>query len=184
MGGAFGDGDLRQRPQNPPVGSILAAFGNLTDKINRVLQGIDSTNREVGQSIYQVMSVSKQISQVSTDRQRGADLVNQTTEGLVTGLNRVRHLVADTQSRTQNAAQKAQQGQNAVSQIRTHVAQTVEKVLHSESCMRELAAATGEIHSIVSSIKAIADQTNLLALNAAIEAARAGTRPRLCGGCR
>lgn len=174
----LGDGDLRQKPNKPPAGSILAAFGNITDKINQVLQGIDGTNREVGQSIYQVMSVSKQISQVSTDRQRGADLVNQTTQGLLTGLNRVKHLVEDTQSRTQNAAYKAQQGLSAVSQIRSHVAQTVEKVLHSESCMRELAAATGEIHSIVSSIKAIADQTNLLALNAAIEAARAGEQGR------
>lgn len=176
--GRLSEGDLRQQPKNPPQGSILAAFGNLTDKINRVLQGIDATNREVGQSIYQVMSVSKQISQVSTDRQRGADLVNQTTQGLLTGLNRVKHLVEDTQTRTQNAANKAQEGLSAVSQIRTHVAQTVDKVLHSESCMRELAAATGEIHSIVTSIKAIADQTNLLALNAAIEAARAGEQGR------
>lgn len=176
--GRLENGDLRQRPSQAPEGSILAAFGNLTDKINRVLQGIDGTNREVGQSIYQVMSVSKQISQVSADRQRGADLVNETTQGLLTGLNRVKHLVEDTQSRTQNAANKAQQGLSAVAQIRSHVSQTVDKVLHSESSMRELAAATGEIHSIVSSIKAIADQTNLLALNAAIEAARAGEQGR------
>ncbi len=176
--GRLSDGDLRQRPDNVPADSILAAFGRVTDKMNQVLQGIDGTNREVGQSIFQVMSVSKQISQVSSDRQRGADLVNQTTQGLLTGLNRVKHLVEDTQQRTQNAASRAQQGLGAVSQIRSHVAQTVEKVLHSESCMRELAAATGEIHSIVSSIKAIADQTNLLALNAAIEAARAGEQGR------
>ncbi|RZA01535.1 MAG: hypothetical protein EOO68_10330, partial [Moraxellaceae bacterium] len=176
--GRLSEGDLRERPVNSVQGSLLAAFGNLTDKINSVLQGIDSTNREVGQSIYQVMSVSKQITQVSVERQRGADLVNHTSQSLVAGLGRVKHLVEDTQLSTQNAANRAQQGLNAVSQIRMHVAQTVDKVLNSETSMRELAAATGEIHSIVSSIKAIADQTNLLALNAAIEAARAGEQGR------
>ena len=105
------------------------------------------------------MSVSKQISQ-STDRRRGADLVNQTTEGLVTGLKPSKDTWwPDTQKPHPKYRQKSQQGAKCgIANSVPHVAQTVEKVLHSESCMRELAAATGEIHSIVSSIKAIADQ--------------------------
>lgn len=176
--GRLSEGDLREQPKGSKAGSILAAFGHLTDKINSVLQGIDGTNREVGQSINQVMAVSKQISQLSNNQQQEAELVNQTTHQLQDGLNRVKHLAEDTQVRTQFAAERAQIGLSAISHIRANVGQAVEKVFNSEASMRELATATGEIHSIVSSIKAIADQTNLLALNAAIEAARAGEQGR------
>lgn len=176
--GRLSDGDLREQPVNSPAGSILAAFGSLTNKINAVLQGIDGANREVGQSINQVMTVSKQITELSGNQQREADLVHQTTHQLEEGLKRVRQLAEETQMRTHFAAGRAEKGLHAISQIRTNVHQAVEKVFTSEASMRELAAATGEIHSIVSSIKAIADQTNLLALNAAIEAARAGEQGR------
>jgi methyl-accepting chemotaxis protein len=176
--GRFSDGDLREQPTNVPVGSILEAFASLTTKINAVLRGIDGANREVGQSINQVMAVSKQISELSGNQQREADLVHQTTSQLEEGLNRVRQLAEDTQMRAHFAAGRAEKGLGAIAQIRANVQQAVEKVFNSEASMRELAAATGEIHSIVSSIKAIADQTNLLALNAAIEAARAGEQGR------
>ena len=42
------------------------------------------------------------------------------------------------------------------------------------AAIRDLAARSEEIESIVETISALAEQTNLLALNAAIEAARAG----------
>jgi methyl-accepting chemotaxis protein len=172
------EGDLRRWDLSPPPGSLLAGIEAVTEKMTQVMQGIDETNREVGQSIFQVVTVSKQIADASGDQQREAQAVSQATEGLRQVLGKVQQLAQDTQGYTQSAAELAQQGLGAVGQIRDNMGAAVDKVLGSEASMRELAAATSEIHTIVSSIKAIADQTNLLALNAAIEAARAGEQGR------
>ncbi len=172
------DGDLRRWHLEAKPGSLLAGIEAVTRKMTQVMQGIDETNREVGQSIFQVVTVSKQIADASMDQQREAQAVTQATDGLRQVLSSVQGLAQESQDHTQKAAQLAQQGLEHMGQIRDTMGAAVDKVLGSEASMRELAAATSEIHSIVSSIKAIADQTNLLALNAAIEAARAGEQGR------
>ncbi len=171
-------GDLHYRQVLASPGSLLDGVQDVTAKMTQVMQRIDQTNREVGQSIFQVVSISKQIADDSQHQRQESACVSQATQSLRQSLGDVQDMAQSAQIHTRTASELARDGMQAMVKIRDQMELAVDRVLGSETSMRELAAATGEIHSIVSSIKAIADQTNLLALNAAIEAARAGEQGR------
>ncbi|MCK7552113.1 methyl-accepting chemotaxis protein [Marinobacter goseongensis] len=75
---------------------------------------------------------------------------------------------------SEEASQIANQSTHAIEEavrVSDRVAAEIEGALKLSESLEGQAA---QIHSIVTTIQAVADQTNLLALNAAIEAARAG----------
>jgi len=158
--------------------SLLADVQHMTTQITDVVQGIHDTNREVGQSIFHISSVSREISQMSADQQRESSSVSAATEGLRSILNSVQGLAENAQGKTRSVENLAQAGMQSVTDIIAAMGNAVTQVGSTEQSVRELVAATAEINSIVQSIKDIASQTNLLALNAAIEAARAGEQGR------
>jgi methyl-accepting chemotaxis protein len=158
--------------------SLLSDMRHMTAQITDVVQGIHDTNREVGQSIFHISSVSREIAQMSADQQRESSSVSTATESLRGVLNSVQKLAENAQGKTQSVENLAQAGMQSVTDIISAMANAVAQVSSTEQSVRELVAATAEINSIVQSIKDIASQTNLLALNAAIEAARAGEQGR------
>ena len=177
--GRIADGDLNSTiNSNYSAQSLLTGIRRMSDKITDVVRGIDDTNREISQSIFRVAKLSKEISEVSSAQQHESGKVSEATEEL-------RQILHSVQALTQSANQKAlavetlaKAGLTSVAEILQDMDGAVSKVNSTEESVRSLAAASGEINSIVSSIKNIADQTNLLALNAAIEAARAGEQGR------
>jgi methyl-accepting chemotaxis protein len=177
--GRIANGDLNSTINtNKSAQSLLMGIRRMSDKITDVVRGIDDTNREISQSIFRVAKLSKEISAVSTAQQHESGKVSEATEEL-------RQILHSVQSLTQLANQKtlavetlAKAGLTSVAEILQDMDGAVTRVDSTEESVRSLAAASGEINSIVSSIKNIADQTNLLALNAAIEAARAGEQGR------
>jgi len=158
--------------------SLLTDMRHMTTQITDVVQGIHDTNREVGQSIFHISTVSREISQMSADQQRESSSVSASTEGLRSILNSVQGLAENAQDKTRSVENLAQAGMQSVTDIISAMSNAVTQVGSTEQSVRELVAATAEINSIVQSIKDIASQTNLLALNAAIEAARAGEQGR------
>jgi len=158
--------------------SLLSDMRHMTTQITDVVQGIHDTNREVGQSIFHISTVSREISQMSADQQRESSSVSASTEGLRSILNSVQGLAENAQGKTRSVENLAQAGMQSVTDIISAMSNAVAQVGSTEQSVRELVAATAEINSIVQSIKDIASQTNLLALNAAIEAARAGEQGR------
>lgn len=158
--------------------NLLGGISTMTAQFSDVVSSIDSINREIGQSIFQVANISKEITKATDLQQKEAGEVSLATEALRDLLNSVRTMTDAAQSKTEEVASHAQAGLKSVEDIIGEMDQAVLQVDRSESSVRSLAASSSEIKAIVSSIKTIADQTNLLALNAAIEAARAGEQGR------
>lgn len=76
------------------------------------------------------------------------------------------------------SGEKVAQGHGLMVQARSEIDSLGVSLVRAQNDLGMLAQQSGQISSIVSSIKDISDQTNLLALNAAIEAARAGEAGR------
>jgi methyl-accepting chemotaxis protein len=83
--------------------------------------------------------------------------------------------IADASKQTHK---EAEDGQHAVSLLKTQVGEAGDEMNSLGSVVNALASRSLEIGKIVEVINDIASQTNLLALNAAIEAARAGDQGR------
>jgi len=81
-------------------------------------------------------------------------------------------------STSEETAQIALMGNNTLDVAAKTSDEIAEQVNSAMQIIQELSVESGNIVSIVDTIKSIADQTNLLALNAAIEAARAGEQGR------
>ena len=158
--------------------SLLSGIRSMSDKITDVVRGIDDTNREISQSIFRVAKLSKEIVEVSAAQQHESEKVSHATDELRQILHSVQELAQSANQKNQAVESLAKAGLKSVAEILKDMDGAVSKVDSTEESVRSLAAASGEINSIVSSIKNIADQTNLLALNAAIEAARAGEQGR------
>jgi methyl-accepting chemotaxis protein len=158
--------------------SILTSLNKMVFKFVDLVKSVDTINRDVSQSIYHVANTTKEIqvgyaAQVSESRE-----VENATIDLRDLLYSVQEMTRNSQSKTRAVESKAKIGLESIEKISLAMEKAVLKVDSSEQSVRELATASTEINTIVSSIKTIADQTNLLALNAAIEAARAGEQGR------
>jgi methyl-accepting chemotaxis protein len=160
-------------------------LGSAVDSFNALLDGMQTSLREVagavnvlGSEAERLAGASTEIRHVSAQSSEAAASVAATVEELTVSINmiaeRTRHAQAETAASGESARNGGQTVQSTIEQVRA-----VAGVVHAASDeIRKLQEQTGSISSVVSVIREVADQTNLLALNAAIEAARAGEQGR------
>jgi methyl-accepting chemotaxis protein len=158
--------------------NLLNSINKMVVKFVDVVRSVDKINRDVSQSIYHVANTTKEINVSYAAQETESREVSKATDNLKELLHSVQNMTQNAQSKTQAVEEKARAGLQSIEDISRAMEKAVIKVDSSENSVRELANASTEINTIVSSIKTIADQTNLLALNAAIEAARAGEQGR------
>lgn len=158
--------------------SVIQNIKGMTERFVDVTRSVDKINRDVSQSIFHVANTTREISASIRLQQAESTEVSKATDSLKELLYSVQDMTKHAREKTQSVEHKAQAGLKSIAEINQAMEKAVNRVDTSEHSVRELAKASAEINSIVSSIKTIADQTNLLALNAAIEAARAGEQGR------
>jgi len=145
--------------------------GLMAKALNRAVERLNSTIREVAESAASASSSSQQLAaaaeSISSGAQQQASSLEETSASLEEITAAVRHSADNAHQASQLAAgskDSAQQGQEVVASAIT--------------AMAEINVASAKISDIISTIDEIAFQTNLLAVNAAVEAARAGDEGR------
>lgn len=175
-------GKLNVRPparRSPaPVGSLLGAMDEMTDRLTMVVRSIDETNLHVSQAAFQITSMAAEIGRDTTAQQACSTEVAQATEELGGISHSVNQLAQAARERIIATENQASEGLKTLNENLHEINRTVDEVTRTETELRALSGSAERIHDIIDSISAIAAQTNLLSLNASIEAARAGEMGR------
>ena len=160
------------------VGELLTTLKNMQGELNSILCEIDDCGRHMGQSAYQVATISTEISEVSKVQENRSGEVANAMQQLHQISSTVQTLAIEAADRSRQIDAMARDGIVTVQQNIGSMEQTTQQVSRASVEIQELEQSAQQINKIVLSIKEIAEQTNLLALNAAIEAARAGEQGR------
>ncbi|HTY03123.1 MAG TPA: cache domain-containing protein [Rhodocyclaceae bacterium] len=159
-------------------GALLAALKLMQEKLNAILREVEDCGRNMGQSAYQVATISGEIAEVSKRQESRSGEVSTAMQQLHQISADVQAKAIETASRSSEVEAMASAGIENVRQNIASMQDTTTQVSRASAEIQELERSAQHIHNIVNTIKEIAGQTNLLALNAAIEAARAGEQGR------
>jgi methyl-accepting chemotaxis protein len=160
------------------TGELFESLRLMQRKLSDILQEIQDTSLNMGQSAFHIAAVSDEIAAVSMQQQESSGQVADAMRQMHEFSSSVQDQAVEAAERSREVETFAQKGiENLHQNIRSMEETTVE-VRRAASEIGDLSRSAQQINSIVNAIKEIANQTNLLALNAAIEAARAGEEGR------
>lgn len=174
-------GDLTNKVPNTSldeIGTLESSFNDMLHKLNNIMRNIQDSGKGMGQSAYQISSISREIAEVSVSEHQRSEEVSAATAQLHEISESVKHSAQNAMELAKETELQAQQGMNTLQANIEQMNQTASEVNRASSEIGELAASAEQINNIVGTINSIAEQTNLLSLNAAIEAARAGEAGR------
>ncbi|WP_028862383.1 methyl-accepting chemotaxis protein [Psychromonas aquimarina] len=138
---------------NQSVGSVNQATGTLAENIIQANNGVESQMQET-------------------------DMVATAVTEMVATIEEIAGNTTDTAGKAQQTNLNAEKGKHGVDATIAQIGVLSDKLIESESVVKQLAEDSVTIGTVLDVIRGIAEQTNLLALNAAIEAARAGEQGR------
>jgi len=167
--------DARRKDE---IGRVLRSLAAMQDKLNSILREVEDCGRYMGQSAYQVATISNEISEVSKQQESRSGEVSSAMQQMHQISSNVQAQAIEAAGRSRQVEALAREGIQNVHQNIGSMEETTQQVSRASLEIQDLEQSAQQIHHIVNTIKEIAGQTNLLALNAAIEAARAGEQGR------
>lgn len=195
----FAHGDYRAEPVKPEYtaredeigemveilkvlgGNMRQLMGSIKESADQVANDAAQLNEMTTQSAAASQQVAESITDVAgaTNKQLSAiDDASQSMDTLMERIGGMAHNARRAAVETQQATEKAQNGNQVVTRTVKDMARLSEVVGESARVVNSLGERSDTIGRITDTISGIAEQTNLLALNAAIEAARAGDAGR------
>ena len=189
------NGDLTVRSDihsNDEIGRMAESFNIMIDHFADMLgkskdvahqvavsaEDLASNSEEVSASSDEVSRTIDEIAHGASDQaletEKGAELIGSLAE-------KIRVLTDNSTTMSKTASQVSDanvEGFKVMGDLKVATDENNASTVRIEEAIKELENKSGEIGTILETIKTIADQTNLLALNASIEAARAGEHGR------
>jgi methyl-accepting chemotaxis protein len=160
-------------------------LADMATAFNQMLLSFRSLIVEVHHSVNTLNSATGDLAENIYTTNDGVETQMQQTDLVATAVTEMVATVDEIATNTREAAHKAEltnsnagKGKLGVEETITQITLLSDKLLDSESVVKELEKESVTIASVLGVIRGIAEQTNLLALNAAIEAARAGEQGR------
>ncbi|WP_432720832.1 methyl-accepting chemotaxis protein [Jeongeupia wiesaeckerbachi] len=158
--------------------SVMAGIAQMRDELKRLVVEIQSSVGAVGTTAGALQSSMVLVSQASGMQADAASQMAAAVEEISASIGEVSSNAEHADAAGKGAGQAAIEGEGRMSQVIAGVGRIGEQLDRAGERLALLDARSGDIASIVATIREIAEQTNLLALNAAIEAARAGESGR------
>lgn len=160
------------------LGELAQHFNASTERLRSILNRVDNGSRSMGQSAFQIATISHEIANIEKTEQENSAEVRRVTDQLTQIAESVRTESEHASAQARDMASQAREGEAIVEQNLQLMNDTIAEVRVVAREMQRLSETANQISSITATITKIAEQTNLLALNAAIEAARAGEQGR------
>ena len=160
------------------IGKLLQAAKEMNERLRDTL-------RDVLESSNRISDASVEFSEITEKTSTGMHTQQTSVEQLVTAITQmsatieeVSHNTVQASDRAQETADAAQEGKHDADLSISSITTLADAVQRAAGAISDVEKESGNISTILESIRGIAEQTNLLALNAAIEAARAGEQGR------
>ncbi len=139
---------------------IKTSLNNIIDKLNEVMQDIDTASKQVAFSSKQISGSSMNLAQGASEQASSVEQLSST--------------IIEVTDKTELNARNAKKAEELSKQSKANALIGDEEVKNMLVSMESIKESSNNIYKIIKVIEEIAFQTNLLALNAAVEAARAG----------
>lgn len=148
-------------------GQYHGQFDELKENVNRAIGNLDAAFGKVTEVVQRAVQGSRQINDASRSLSEGATSQAASLEEITSSMTEIA-------SQTRTNAENAQQAKSLTEEVRNAAEKGREHMHDMMTAMNNITTSSEQIAKIIKVIDDIAFQTNLLALNAAVEAARAG----------
>ena len=178
---AEGEGDLTQRlpvRSKDEIGQTAGYFNQMMEKLQDVMRRVAASSDHLSSSASELQASTEEIRHAMSDQSEKSSATAAAVEQMAASIMSVAQFGSDVLSMAMGTLEKAQEGNQNVSQLTERLNDVEQAVGRIKTSIEEFITQTGAITKLTREVKEIADQTNLLALTAAIEAARAGEHGR------